>query len=75
MAEYLSELVAHRGAWFKTLSAEDLGKVQADVAAQTAEENREAVTAAFIATWNSSDTNGDTLLVAAEYADFIGKLS
>ena len=74
MAEHLSELVAHRGAWFESLSAEDLGKVHADVAAQTAEENKDAMTAEFIATWNSSDTNGDTLLVAAEFTDFMVKL-
>ena len=69
--QHLESLAGHRLAWHMALSEEDKAKV---VTAHS-EENKEARMASFVATFQSSDTNGDGLLQKAEFADFFKKLS
>ena len=67
-------LVTKRLAWRASLGAEDVEKLNAEKAAWGAEETKGERMAEFGATFAAADTNGDGLLVRAEFEDFMGKL-
>ena len=70
----ITNLANKRIAWRAALSADDQAKVAAEKANWEAEETKAERMAEFGATFQSADTNGDGMLVRAEFEDFMVKL-
>ena len=75
MAENLDFVAQARLAWFSGLTEEQKASAMAERAAWADEQTKAERLAELAATFQASDTNNDGLLDAAEFEDFMGKIS